>query len=283
MSIKDMGSTFKKQINLQDMPSREADKNRRGATTSQSREPRASRHNAPSTPSRKQPQQDEGEEAWDDIMNMKSGGSDGSFDKMNTSFFLREGEEIDIVVLDESPCMFWGHTIKCQSQAGKTFYRIEQCQKSEQDSCVMCDSQNKAIGAAKKIIGFRVLDSRGSWDRQTKAMDGVPAPKIFMVPLYLAKQLKSLKDDAGTISDKVIKLSKTGNYQANFKYRKNANGSLEYVSAPDYEEDLPDILEVYKPMGDSDLIDFIRQFAEPAANTSTVSSRTTGGGGSFGK
>ena len=227
------------------------------------------------------------DDVWDEIMNMKGKGSggEGGFNKMNTNFYLQNGEEIDIVLLDEQPFMFWGHTIKCRSKEGKTFYRTEQCQKSEQDYCVMCESDNKAIGKAKKVIAFRVLDSRGSWDSEAKGLDGIPAPKIFMVSIDLAKQIKLLKDDAGTISDKVLKLSKNGTYTINFKFKKSPDGSLRYVNAPDYDGELPEVLDVYAPMEDDELMDFIRQFADASSDSGSSNNRSSRNGkatGSFG-
>ena len=251
---------------------------------------RASQRPSANASQRTRPNQakDNGDDVWGEIMNMKGKGSggEGGFNKLNTSFWLSNGEEIDIVLLDEQPFMFWGHTIKCRSKEGKTFYRIEACQKSEQDYCVMCESDNKAIGKSKKIIAFRVLDSRGSWDSETKGLDGVPTPKIFTVSIDLAKQIKLLKDDAGTISDKVLKLSKNGTYTINFKFKKNTDGSLRYVNAPDYDGDLPEVLEVYAPMDDDDLMEFIRQFADASdggnSGGSNRGSRNGKATGSFG-
>lgn len=267
-------------INFRVMPSRQDSSHRRSGNRPSTR---MSAKNA-STREARTRRTEKGEDVWEEIMNMKGKGEQGGFNKMNTTFYLKDAEEIDIVLLDENPYMFWGHVIKCQSTAGKTFYRIEQCQKSEQDYCVMCDSDNKAISKAKKIIAFRLLDSRGSWDKDAGGFDGVPVPKIFTVPLYLAKQFKSLKDDAGTVSDKVIKLSKNGNYQANFKFKKGRDGSLRYVDAPEIKGDLPEVLTVYAPMSDDDLIDFIRQFADAATDSSSRGNgrRSGGGSGSFG-
>lgn len=271
------------------MPTRRdaARRSAQGASTRKSAETASPRRSADRASTRQDRSPESGEDVWEDIMNMKggSGGGDG-FDKMNTNFYLKDGEEIDIVLLDENPFMFWGHTIKCQSQAGKTFYRIEQCQKSEQEYCVLCDSDNKAISKPKKIIAFRLLDSRGNWDRDKNDFDGEPSPKIFTVPLYLAKQFKSLKDDAGEVSDKVIKLAKNSNYQANFKYTKQRDGSLNYVDAPEYDADAPEVLEVYAVQTDDELIDFVTQFADaPTAapkGSKRSSARRSGNTGSFG-
>lgn len=255
------------------MPSRDERSARASARPSAtSASTRPNRHNQQSSKPAKND-----DDVWNEIMDMKSkgDGGDGGFNKMNTNFYLKDGEEIDIVILDENPEIFWGHVIKCKTDAGQTFYRTEQCQKSEQDYCVLCESDNKAISKAKKIIAFRVLDSRGNWDSENKCLDGIPAPKIFLTPLYLAKQFKTLRDDAGgTISDKVIKLSKNGNYQANFKFKKLQGGGLDYVSAPDYNEELPNISEVYAPMGDNELMEFVRKFADG----SDASSKPSRGG-----
>lgn len=230
------------------------------------------------------------DEVWDEIMDMKQGGGgEGGFDKMNTNFFLKDGEEIDIVLMDNVPTVFNGHIIKCQGQRDDgstyTFYRTEQCQKSAQDYCVLCESQNSAVGKAKKVIAFRVLDSRGSWDKTLNngngGLNGIPTPKIFLVPIYLAKQFKTLRDDAGgELTDKVIKLSKNGNYQANFKFKKNNDGSLRYLNAPDYDGEIPEILDVYVAMEDDDLIDFVRKFANAGNGGGQAPQRGGNSGGS---
>lgn len=236
------------------------------------------------------------DEVWDDIMEMKptSNGEDGTFNKMNTNFYLTNGEEIDIVILDNVPIVFNGHVIKCQGEKKDggtyTFYRTEACQKSAQDHCVLCETQNRNVGKDKKIIAFRVLDSRGSWDKSLNnnkgGLDGVPAPKIFMVALDLAKQIKILRDDAGgDLTDKVIKLAKNEKYIANFRFSKNKDGSLNYVPAPEMDEDMeiPEILEVYAPMEDDDLIEFVKKFSH---NETASATQAKGGSnrkvGSFG-
>lgn len=251
------------------MPSREESGSRGSRRVPAS--PQRSGATARPRPSAKSASQDE-DEVWDEIMEMKqgSGGGDGGFDKMNTNFYLSNGEEIDIVILDNVPTIFNGHVIKCQGNKKDggtyTFYRTEACQKSAQDYCVLCETENKNVGKSKKIIAFRVLDSRGSWSKDANngkgGLDGIPTPKIFLVSLDLAKQIKVLRDDAGgDLTDKVIKLSKNEKYIANFKFKKNPNGSLNFVDAPEFDGELPEILEVYAPLEDDDLIDFVRKFS----------------------
>jgi len=149
------------------MPER-ANRRANRASTRRSVQDTSTRTRATSRTRTQQPQAANEDEAWDEVMDMKSGGGgdDGSFNKLNTNFWLKNGEEIDVVILDENPTVFWGHVIKCKTDAGRTFYRTEQCQKSEQDFCEMCDmTDNKAVSKAKRIIAFRILDSRGSWDK----------------------------------------------------------------------------------------------------------------------
>lgn len=229
--------------------------------------PQRQRARAQASTGTKSPKQ--GDDVWDEVMSMKSGGGakakDGEFDKMNTMFYLKDSDGVvDIVVLDNNPVVFFSHTIKAVSQGGKEFYRTEACQKLTGMSCVMCETNNASVGKSRKTIGFRLLDSRGAYDSETKDFDGDPAPKIMLTPLYLAKQFKALKDDGdGDLTDKVIKLQKNAQYIANFKMKKEG-GAMQYVEAPEYDGDLPDILEVYAPLSDDDLIDFIDEFGATA-------------------
>lgn len=244
------------------------------AVTGATPAPRRAGANAPknNTPANNSPATNgnQSDDVWDDIMNRKAtggGDDDGAFNKFNTNFYLRDGEKEEIVLLDNEPTIFWGHMIKGKWPSGSQFYRIEQCQKSQQGHCVLCDSENPAVAKAKSQIAFRVLDSRGLWDKKTGAMDYVPFPKIFFTPLYLAKQIKTLIDDAdGELTDKVLVLQKNGNYTVNFKFEKNPNGAgMLYCDAPEIEDELPEILEVYAPQSDGDLIDFVRQYADSGA------------------
>ena len=207
-----------------------------------------------------------GDSAWDSIEEMKGSGGDGKFDKMSTSFFLKEGEKAEVVFIDENPVIFHGHNIKCVSEKGTTFYRTEQCQKSIQDYCVYCDAsaQNNAISKANKVIAFRLLDSRGKWDSNKRGLDGNPAPKIFLSPLYFAKQTKALKDEAGEISDKVINISRTGNYTLSYKMNKLDSGGFDYEFVDEAifnDMEMPEILDVYAPLNDAEATEFMDKFS----------------------
>ena len=226
-----------------------------------------------------------GEDAWDVINNSKQSGDEGGFNKMNTNFFLMDGDEVDIVLLDDNPFVFMGHIIKCRTDAGKTFYTTEQCQKSIQGHCNMCSSNNKSIGKAKNIVAFRLLDSRGTWNKDSQDWDWIAKPKIFLTPMYLAKQFKALKDDVGgKLSDYVIKLSKNQNYVAQMAMAKDPNNPrmMTYVDAPIFDGDLPEVMEVYEAREDDDLIDYIDRFAYEAPTTQAASPRSVRNGSTGG-
>ena len=216
------------------------------------------------------------EDKWDEISNMKGKGeSQDGFTKMNTNFFLRNGEEARIVFLDEAPFFIWGHEIQCRTDQGKQFWSTEQCQKSAQDHCLMCESDSKAISKNAKKIIFRILDERGSYTEN--GFDGVPAPKLFKVPLYLAKVIKGLKDDGGTLTDKVVKLKKDTNYTAAFELVKDTvSGAMFYKDAPEYDGELPEVVEVYAARDDDSLTDFVTKFSD-APSTSSASPKQSAG------
>ena len=195
--------------------------------------------------------EDNGEDAWEKIANAKTGGKSAEdangFNKMNTNFFIMEDEEADIVFLSENPYIFWGHGLKLFSKkSGKHYYSTEACQKSKQSHCVLCSSPNANVGEARQFVAFPILDSRGSWDSKAKGFDGTPVAKIFLVSIGLAKIIKKFKDEmGGTLTDKVVKLSKNGkNYS--FLPRTEKNGkTLTFLDPPEYDGGIPEVEKIY--------------------------------------
>jgi hypothetical protein len=230
------------------------------------------------------------EDAWDEVANAdeSKGGDSGKFTRMNTNFFLSKGEkDVEIVFLDSAPTIFTGHTLACESSNGKQFWVTEACQKLNADSCLMCSSNNKNVSAKRKLIAFRLIDSRGAWDSDAGELDGEPTPKIFLAPVYLAKQIKGLKDDAGDeFNEIVFKLSKEGkNYVCSFAMRKTGK-SMEFIEAPEFDGELPEVMDIYAPKDDEELLDFMEKFVIGfgSSNGSSTSSRDDSNRrGSFGK
>lgn len=277
------------------MPSRDAQPTGRarrgevaGATQNETQQ-RSARQQAPATQEPEIMTPQSGDDVWDTINEMKTGsGGAGGFDKMNTSFFLRDGEVARVIFIDENPTVFFGHTIKCISDAGKVFYRTEQCQKATQQYCTMCDASatNKAVGKAGRVIGFRLLDERGKWDSNKQALDGIPTPKIFLSPTDTAKLIKNVKDEAGgVISDKIVKMTKNSKYFPTVEMVKLQSGGFDYETFPESIFDdmpLPEILDVYAPLSDADIIEFIDKFGvKPQNNNQNQNNGGNAGGGGF--
>lgn len=200
-----------------------------------------------------------GEDAWEKVMNAKGGGGgakedDNGFTKMNTNFYLTDGESTEIIFLEDVPYVFSAHGLKMKSKKGATFYVTEGCQKSAQNHCLMCSSKLSTVGKVRNVVAFIILDGRGSYDKDEQDFDGVPVPKIFMTPLALAKAIKRLRDDVdGDLTDKVIKLSKDSKaYSISIATVKKGSG-IEYKKAPKYDGALPNVQELYAPLSDEEL------------------------------
>lgn len=205
------------------------------------------------------------DDVWEEIDNTEETSGDFGFNKMNTNFYLNKGDKnVQIVFMDEAPVIFSGHTLTCRSSKGKQFYPTESCQKIAFDSCLMCSAKNKNVGNKRQVIAFRVLDSRGKYVPDKSDFDGVATVKIFLAPVYLAKAIKLLKDDAGDDFTKIVfNLSKDGkNYSINFKLEKGDDGRMDFVEAPDYLEEMPEIMSVYEPQEDEPLLDFLERFVD---------------------
>lgn len=283
------------------MPSRDAQPSRPqrggGAVSGDTQQPNYQTQQQPMQQAPAQRQQEplnatpqSGADVWDTINDMSTGsGGSGGFDKMNTAFFMKNDEQGRIIFIDENPVIFVGHVIKCISDAGKEFYRTEQCQKVNQTYCTLCDATatNKAVSKANRVIAFRVLDERGKWDSSKKGLDGVPTPKIFLAPTDFAKLVKTLKDEAGgKISDKIIKLQKNTKYIPTVSMVPLPSGGFDYEKFPESIFDgmvLPEILDVYAPMSDQDIIDFIDKFAVKPQQNFNQQNQNNGGntGGGF--
>jgi hypothetical protein len=202
-------------------------------------------------------------DAWDTVMEMKSASltkmaeDANGFNKLNTNFYLMDGEEADIMLLAEAPQVFAGHNLKLISKAKKAYFVVEACQKSKQGHCVLCDSKSAMVGQPRQYIAFPMIDSRGKWDTPKKAFDGKPTAKIFLMPLGLAKGFKKLKDDAGgTLLDKIVKLTKDAkNYMPTIRMIKNPNdaNSMIYAPAIKWTDPVPNISVIYAPADDAAL------------------------------
>lgn len=232
-------------------------------------------------PKRTKPQttQNKVEETWEKIENMKTGArtdpghsDENGFNKLNTNFFLRDGESAYVQFVDNVPFIFAGHGLKMTSKRGSTYYITEACQKSTKRSCVLCSSSNSRVSDMRQYIAFRLIDYRGTYDTKTKKVDSdVPAPSIFLTPKGLAMQLKQIIDDnGGDITDKLIKLTKNEkNYNAQVVVEKDKDDpSLQRVKkAKVWDGLVPDAKHIYSPKEDEDLLKIIGDDDEDEGST----------------
>lgn len=245
----------------------------------------------PATNRKPSPQDDD--DVWDEIMNAdtsRKGGydSDGP-SKMSLNFWLQSGESTEIAFLDDKPVVFQGHTIKCTSpNTGKPFYRTEACGKAHGEECEWCNQSagNKNISKPKRVLMFRIVDGRGQWDKDANDFDGVPALKFFQTSTELAQQIGVFKNDdnIGGITEVGFVLVKNEKYAITPKMRKDKKTGQLYFDDPiETEDDLVEVEDIYYPMDEQEVLDFIDQFV-PAYVAPAPNSRHAGrgnGGGSF--
>lgn len=202
-------------------------------------------------------------DAWEELAGLKSGGQvedENGFTKMNTSFYLKDGEEIEIVLLEDQPYIFMAHTVKMHTKAGKAYFVTEACQKANSNHCEFCSTKAKTVGLARQTVAFEILDPRGTKDAKTDKWSNKPAPKIFLPPLALAKAIKRIRDDVGgSLLDKVLKLSKDSKaYSVQLSMTPGKEkGQMFMKKAPKFDGPRPDVKVIYAPLSDQEAMNII--------------------------
>lgn len=255
-----------------DRRSRFQQRHQQGATSNQS----ASNKRATAPAKRKNTADDE-DDVWDDIMSTDTS-KKGSYDsdgpnKMSLNYWLSPGETDEISFLDNKPAVFQGHTIRCVSpNSGKTFYRNEACGKATGQDCAFCDQcqTNKNISKAKRLLCFRIVSSRGVWNKDDNGFDEVPALKFMFASTELAQQIGVFKSDENIdgITNVAFTLVKNEKYTISPKMVKRG-ASLFYAENIETEDELVEVEDIYYPMEYEEAEEFIDQFvptkqAEPA-------------------
>lgn len=254
--------------------------------------PNKARTTATTSNNRKSAVQDDEDDVWDDIMSAdtsKKGGydSDGP-NKMSLNFWLKSGESCEISFIDEKPVVFQGHTLKCVSpNSGKNFYRTEACGKAAGQDCAFCDqsASNKNISKPKRILMFRIVDSRGQWNADTGEMDEIPALKFFQPSTEFAQQIGVFKNDEnldGLTSTSFV-LVKNERYAINVKMQKKG-AHLQYAPPIETEDELVEVEDIYYPLDYEEAEEFIEKFVPSRQDPPQQSSRHAGRGnqqGSF--
>lgn len=209
------------------------------------------------------------EDPWEQLAKMQSGGGgskdDNGFTKLNTNFFLMDGESVEIQFLKEEPFLFQAVNLKLTSKSGKPYYQTEASQLSTQKHCKLIEAGYRPSWKA----AFVLVDPRGSWDSETKKLDGVPVPKIFLTPTAFGKLIKEAKDEVGQLAGIVWKLSKAGkNYAIRAVTEKLPSGEgLRYKKAPEWGGAIPDVEKIYAPSSDAYLEQILHNAAKADASS----------------
>ncbi len=208
------------------------------------------------------------EDDWDALMKVadstKVGRDENGFDRMSTSFYLKDDEELEIMFLSDYPTMFNGHAMKRFSKNNTEYYTKEPCQKSAQSYCLYCDEKYNV----QPVVAFPILDPRGTYDRQTKEVDASkPCPKLFLTSVAFAKIIKKTRDDVGgTLMGKVMKLTRANkNYSISAAMVPDRTpGTFRYKTAPAFTGAIPDAASIYSPDPDATVQNVINTSAKPA-------------------
>lgn len=125
-------------------------------------------------------------------------------DRRIPEFYLTEGESAMIQFIDSAPYCYDAHAV--MGKNGR--YATVPCQLSEKKHCLLCSSGSKQTWKA----AFRVLDYRGSWDKNSKSFrHDKQVPKIWRVGATLAQQLRTFCEKQGRdLDDLVIEVSRSG-------------------------------------------------------------------------
>lgn len=222
----------------------------------------------------------EGDDAWDLLDKhtgaARGGQDEGGFDRMNTNFYLKEGEEAKVVFLSESPFIFTGHSMERISQAGRKWYETVPCQKSAQGHCCYC----QAGYAGRQFAGFAILDGRGAYDKnQKKCVGGDPVPMIFLMSLGLAKVARGKRDELGGKFDNIVfNLKRVNkNYDLAAKMENKGGGLMQVVRMNGaYQGKVPNVAVVFAPDTD-DQAQHIISSSSPASARQPLASGTGAG------
>jgi hypothetical protein len=242
-------------------------RNNVGASSPNDENPFASAAKAPTTAAKPAASDDNWEKIMEAQESSKVSEDENGFNKTNTNFYLRDDEETNIIFLDDAPYLFHGHNLKMFSKNNKEYYQTEACQKMTQKTCEFCSG---GYSVTQKVA-FTILDSRGNWDTKKADFDYNPAPKLFVVPIALAKIIKQTRDECGgTLTDKVMKLSRANkNYSIRAVMEQvpgQPKGTLRYKPSIKFSKAIPDPTVIYGPVNDLMAQNILNRAAAPGDN-----------------
>ena len=161
---------------------------------------------------------------------------------------LKDKESAVVQFLDDEPFCFEGH------DHARFKWNIRACQLTKQKHCLMCDAGIKLVWKA----AFRVLDFRGTWDKDKKKfMYDKPAERVLFASNTMALQIKGLKDKYGKeLTELVLEITRSGSGAKDTTYNfERAFGKDDTLRKPiPHKPILKPLREAIFPPSDNELI-----------------------------
>lgn len=163
-------------------------------------------------------------------------------------FFLKEDEEATIQFLTDEPYCFDAHSVRDRSGNFSTV----PCGLNTGKSCSLCKDGIKTTWRA----AFKVLDFRGSWNRDKKRFNNDdPVVRIWTVGSTVAQQLKQYCDKKKSdLSELVIEVSRSGGGKDTTYNLETALDSRDRKIRPiDFDDETPDLKVLCAPPSEEDV------------------------------
>lgn len=190
---------------------------------------------------------------WGDVMKKKKQietakkmkGNRPAYLDIRNKFMVKDEETVRIQILNDEPVCVDG----CNIPGDFDFYVSR---KNVDRTCPLVEHGLKPTFRA----GFKVLDYRGKYDKdKRKHIGGEPEEKYWLVSNTVATQLHALMKRKGTpLTEMVLDVTRSGsdkNTTYNFEVATDRKGMVEPIE--DYEETLPSLKKVLKPLSRADL------------------------------
>ena len=157
-------------------------------------------------------------------------------------FWLSPDETATIQFLQDEPYCFDAHQVK--DKKGK--WTVVPCQLNTGRHCVLCSAGVKQTWRA----AFKVLDYRGSWDKDKKKFTyDKPVEKIWKVGATIANQLKQIVDKRGKeLSEMVFEVTRSGSGKdSSYNFEQAFDDDDRRMKPIDWDEQTPSAESLCQP------------------------------------
>jgi hypothetical protein len=147
---------------------------------------------------------------WAEIARRKALAEEEEKERENRvpKFIINDGETAGVQFLSDEPYCFDSHEMRVRPNGGgKAYFDTFPCQLVNKRVCVLCDANVKTSFKA----AFKVLDHRGSWDKDKKKFKyDAPVEKLWIVSKKLAFQIEQQFQRRGSLVNFVFDISRSG-------------------------------------------------------------------------